>query len=71
VLSGFEGIAMTDGNAAYKAPQSTTPNLRLARYWAHVRRKFLEAADFSPELSDQAVRLINALFEIEREVPRA
>jgi len=71
VLSGFEGIAMTDGYAAYKALQSTTPNLKLAHCWAHVRRKFLEAADFSPELSEHAVELIGELFKIEHEVPRA
>lgn len=71
VLSGFEGTAMTDGYAAYQALRASTPNLKLAHCWAHVRRKFLEAADFSPELSDQAVGLINSLFEIEREVPRA
>ena len=71
VLAGFEGIVMTDGYAAYQALRASTPNLKLAHCWAHVRRKFLEAADFSRELSDEAVALINSLFEIEREVPRA
>jgi transposase len=71
VLGGFEGTAMTDGYAAYRALQSSTPNLKLAHCWAHVRRKFLEAADFSPDLSEQAVQQIDALFKIEREVPRA
>jgi len=47
------------------------PNLKLAHCWAHVRRKLLEAADFSPELSEHAVRLIDDLFKIEREAPRA
>lgn len=71
VLADFEGIAMTDGYAAYQTLESSSPNLRLAHCWAHVRRKFLDAADFSPELSEQAVKLIGKLFEIEREVPRA
>ena len=71
VLAGFEGTAMTDGYAAYQALQSTTPNLKLAHCWAHVRRKFLEAADYSPELSENAVGLIGKIFKIEREVPRA
>jgi len=71
VLAGFEGIAMTDGYAAYQALQSSTPNLKLAHCWAHVRRKFLEAADFSPELSEHAVGLIGKIFKIEHEVPRA
>ncbi len=71
VLNGFEGTAMTDGYAAYQALQSSTPNLELAHCWAHVRRKFLEAADFSPELSEHAVGLIGELFKIEHKVPRA
>jgi transposase len=71
VLEGFEGVAVTDGYAAYKALASTTPNLKLAHCWAHVRRKFLEAANYSPKLSEEAVELINRLFKIEREAPRA
>jgi len=71
VLAGFEGTAMTDGYAAYQALQSSTPNLKLAHCWAHVRRKFLDAADFSPELSEHAVGLIGELFKIEQEIPRA
>ncbi len=71
VLDGFEGVAMTDGYAAYQSLAKNSPNLKLAHCWAHVRRKFLEAADFSPELSKQAVSQIDALFRIEREVPRA
>ena len=71
VLSGFEGVAMTDGYTAYQSLARSSPNLHLAHCWAHVRRKFLEAADFDRELSEQATGLINKLFEIEREVPRA
>lgn len=71
VLSGFEGIAMTDGYTAYQSLARSSQNLKLAHCWAHVRRKFLEAADVNRDLSEQAVRLINTLFEIEREVPRA
>ena len=71
VLAGFEGTVMTDGYAAYQALQSSTPNLKLAHCWAHVRRKFLEAADFSPELSEDAIGLIGEFFKIKKEVPRA
>ena len=70
VLNGFEGIAMTDGYTAYQSLERNSPNLKLAHCWAHVRRKFLEAADFNAELSEQAVGLIDALFKIEREMPR-
>lgn len=71
VLSGFEGIAMTDGYTAYQSLARNSSNLKLAHCWAHVRRKFLDAADFDRELSEQAVELINTLFSIERKVPRA
>jgi transposase len=71
VLNGFEGIAMTDGYTAYQSLARSSPHLKLAHCWAHVRRKFLEAADFDRELSGQAVEMINKLFAIEREVPRA
>jgi transposase len=71
VLGGFEGIAMTDGYSAYKALEAAEPKLQLAHCWAHVRRKFLEAEDAYPELSDHAVKQIKKLFKIEREAPRA
>jgi transposase len=71
VLNGFEGIAMTDGYTAYQSLERSSPNLKLAHCWAHVRRKFLEAADFNAELSEQAVGLIGELFTIEQQVPRA
>lgn len=70
VLEGFEGVAMTDGYAAYQALEKTT-RLKLAHCWAHVRRKFLDARDFDQQRSDEAVALIDELFRIEREVPRA
>ena len=71
LLSGFEGVAVTDGYAAYQALAKNSPNLKLAHCWAHVRRKFLEAGDFDQKRSEQAVKLINKLFKIEREIPRA
>jgi transposase len=71
VLGDFEGIVMTDGYGVYKALERDKPRLRLAHCWAHVRRKYLEAEDAYPELSDHAVKQIKKLFKIERETPRA
>jgi transposase len=70
VLEGFEGIVMTDGYGAYQALERAGPNLHLAHCWAHVRRKFLEAEDAYPELSEHAVKQIGKLFKIEKEVPQ-
>ena len=71
VLGGFEGVVMTDGYAAYETLERDVPDLHLAHCWAHVRRKYLEAEDAYPELSDHAVKQIKELFKIERETPRA
>lgn len=71
LLGGFEGVVMTDGHGAYEVLERDVPNLHLAHCWAHVRRKYLEAEDAYPELSDHAVRQIKELFTIERETPRA
>ncbi len=62
---------MTDGYGAYQALTKSVKEIRLAHCWAHVRRKFLEAGDGYPELSEYAVEEIGKLFKIEREVPRA
>jgi transposase len=70
VLEGFEGVAMTDGYGAYQALERDGPNLQLAHCWAHVRRKFLEAEDAYPTLSQHAVEQIGELFTIERELPK-
>jgi len=71
VLGGFEGVAMTDGYGAYQALELDGPNLHLAHCWAHVRRKFLEAEDAYPNLSQHAVEQIGELFKIERDIPKA
>ena len=74
VLGGFVGVAMTDGWGAYQAlvkeRDGPPPGIVLAHCWAHVRRKFVEAEDAYPELSEHAVKQIGKLFEIERDVPR-
>jgi transposase len=70
VLDGFKGVVMTDGYGAYEALDKASPDITLAHCWAHVRRKFLEAEDAYPELSDHAVKLIGTLFKVEREAPK-
>ena len=70
VLGGFKGVVMTDGYAVYQALERDGPDRKLAHCWAHVRRKFLEAEDVYPDLSEYAVKQIKELFKIEAEVPR-
>ncbi len=70
ILGGFKGVVMTDGYGAYQALAREGPDITLAHCWAHVRRKFLEAEDAYPELSQYAVDLIGKLFEVERDTPK-
>jgi len=45
-------------------------NLTIAHCWAHVRRKFIEAEDAYPELSEPAIAMIKDLYKIEKKLPR-
>ena len=69
LLSGFEGVVMCDGYAAYKALARAGPRLKLAHCWAHVRRKFVEAEPNYPIPCEQALDLMGQLFEVERQAP--
>ena len=78
ILSGYAGVVMCDGYAAYKTLAKSEarvnsragPQMQLAHCWAHVRRKFIEAEPNYPVPCAEALDLIGELFEIERKVPR-
>jgi transposase len=60
---------MADGYSVYPALRdqqaaARAPTFRLAHCWAHVRRKFVEAAPHYPE-AGEVVRLIGALYALE------
>ena len=61
-----------DGYAAYNDLERAGPESRvvLAHCWAHVRRKYIEAADAYPELSAWAVEAIGELFEVEGQIKK-
>jgi len=82
-LAGFTGILQTDAYSGYnqlyapgRRPAAVTPAL----CWAHARRKFFELADIASKtrrgktapaispLAWEAVKQIDALFKIEREI---
>lgn len=69
ILSGYSGVVMCDGYAAYKTLARAGPRIELAHCWAHVRRKFIEAEPNYPIPCGEALDLIGQLFEVEREVP--
>jgi hypothetical protein len=56
---------LSDGYGAYKKYAEERDDLIHAECWAHARRKFFEAKDYSPSECDQVLLWIADLFEIE------
>ena len=63
----YEGIIVCDGYDAYPALAKRRPGIVLAFCWAHVRRKYVDIADFFPKDTERILELIDELFAIERE----
>ncbi len=70
LLLGYQGYLMTDGYEGYNK-LAKTEGIEHLVCWAHVRRKFVEAAKVQPKgthgHANQAVALIGQLYGIERE----
>ena len=70
LLQGWGGHLMTDGYEGYNAVVATQGITHLA-CWAHVRRRFVDAAKLQPKgkkgLADEAVAMIGELYRVERE----
>lgn len=71
VLEKYEGTVMADGYGAYDALRKVGGGCRLVHCWAHVRRKAVECEASFPRESREMIDQIGALYEIERQVPRA
>ncbi len=69
LLLGYKGYIMTDGYEGYNQLAKAEGIERLV-CWAHVRRRFVDAARVQPKgkkgLADEAVALIGKLYGIER-----
>lgn len=69
LLRDFSGALMTDGYAAYNAPCEKNNITHLA-YWAHARRKFIDAQKIQKAgktgKADQALAFIQQLYGIEK-----
>ena len=70
LLQGYQGYVMTDGYDGYNKVSKVEGIERLV-CWAHVRRRFVEAARVQPKgkkgRADEALALIGRLYSIERE----
>jgi hypothetical protein len=62
----FAGILQCDAYSAYKSfANGRGRAIELAGCWAHVRRKFYEAQEQSPKVSDWLLRQIQNLYQVE------
>lgn len=62
----FTGTLQSDGYAAYRAfANSRGETIILAGCWAHVRRKFYDALESSPQLAGWLLRQIQHLYQVE------
>ncbi len=62
----FNGTLQCDGYSAYRAfANERGQSIRLAGCWAHVRRKFYEALEFSPGTAGWMLRQIQHLYRVE------
>ena len=70
LLEGWGGHLMTDGYEGYNAAVAAQGITHLA-CWAHVRRRFVDAAKLQPKgkkgLADEAVAMIGELYRVERD----
>ena len=67
VLEQFEGTLLTDGYSVYEKHAAMREEVLHAQCWAHARRKFFEAKDKEPELSEKALSFITELYRLEKE----
>lgn len=67
VLGQFEGTLLTDAYKVYEVFAELNDEVTRAQCWAHARRKFLEAKDHEPDLSEKALDIIRLLYKAEQE----
>ena len=66
-LKGFKGTLLADAYAGYNL--LLNHGVKRAGCWAHVRRKFVELTEVAKDsIAADAVKQINALYDIEREI---
>ena len=67
VLKSFEGTLLTDAYKVYEVFAAEQEKVTRAQCWAHARRKFFEAKEYEPELSQRALEAIKLLYKAEKE----
>src|SRR5215469_12708428 len=64
-LKDYQQVLLADGYGGYDGVVAGNQMTR-AGCWAHARRKLIDAEKVAPEIAQQAVALIGALFSVER-----
>ena len=64
-LAGFRGTLLADAYGGYDGVVEINGMVR-AGCWAHARRKFVDAEKSEPRVAEEAVGLMDALFDLER-----
>lgn len=67
VLGGYEGFLVADAHAVYDHLYREGP-VKEVNCWAHARRYFFKAMSSDPDRARVALKLINALFRVERRI---
>ena len=67
VLAGYEGFLVADAHAVYDHLYRDGP-IEEVNCWAHARRYFFKAMESDPDRARVALKLIGALFRIERRI---
>jgi len=67
LLEGFEGLLQSDGYEAYESLARNDDAITRTACWAHVRRKFVEAAKEYPQQIQLLLSQIGALYQWERQ----
>lgn len=65
MLKGYRGSVLTDGFSGYERVKKMA-GVRVAHCWAHARREFYERRELFPKEAEEAIRLIDELFRLER-----
>jgi|MDTA01.2.fsa_nt_gb transposase len=66
LLKGFKGLIQSDGYEAYESLAKNDDAITRTACWAHVRRKFVEAANEYPQQIQLLLSQISALYQWER-----
>ena len=67
VLRDYAGTILCDGYSGYASLKKRGGRFQLAHFWAHIRRKFIEAEESAPERCKEVLDLIGELYAVERE----